>query len=114
MNCQIKKKKEIFSIRNGKVNIPANFGSEKECKCGEKENSAHIDECKILNNELPEFEYNDIYSENIEKIRKIYERFKENMKKRENSLVNENSNFHVTNGPLFSEHDVKKIVMDNK
>ena len=46
-------KQEVFSIRNGLVNIPANFGSEEECKCGEKENSAHIYECKIFRNESP-------------------------------------------------------------
>ena len=110
----IKEKQEIFSIRNGMVIIPANFGSEKECKCRAKENAAHIYEWKILNNEVSEFECNDIYLENIGKIRKIYERFKENMKKWENSLVNESRNFHVINGPLFSEHDVKKVVIDNK
>ena len=44
----------------------------------------------------------------------MYERFKENMKERENNLMNETRNFHVTNGPLFFEHVVKKIVMDNK
>ena len=31
-----------------------------------------------------------------------------------NNLMNETRNFHVTDGPLFSEHVVKKIVMDNK
>ena len=71
-------------------------------------------ECKIWNNEKPEIEFQNIYSENIGKIRIIYERFKENMIKWENSTMNETSYFHVTNGPLFSEHDVKKIVMDNK
>ena len=113
-NLSIEEKQEIFAIRNGMVNIPANYGSEKECKCGMKENTAHIYECKILNNERPKLEFRDIYSEQIGKIRIIFERFKENMIKRENYLMNETRNYHVTNGPLFSEHDVKKIVMDNK
>ena len=53
------------------VNIPANFGSEKECKCGLIENSAHIYECKILNNEQPKIKFQNIYSEHIGKIRII-------------------------------------------
>ena len=31
-----------------------------------------------------------------------------------NSLVNENKNFHMTNGPLYSEQDITMIDMDSK
>ena len=54
------------------MNIPANFGSEKECKCGIKENSAHIYECKSFNNERPKIEFHNIYEEHIGKIKVIY------------------------------------------
>ena len=71
-------------------------------------------ECKILSNERPKIEFHNIYEEHIGKIKVIYERFKQNMIKRENDSMNETRNFHVTNVPLFSQQAVKKIVMDNK
>ena len=58
-NLSIEEKQEIFAIRNGMVNIPANYGSEKECKCGMKENTAHIYDCKILNNDRPKLDFHE-------------------------------------------------------
>ena len=63
----INEKQEIFSIRNGMVNIPANYGTKSECICGKNENLAHIYECQQLNREQPKLEFEQIYSENIKK-----------------------------------------------
>ena len=118
----IREKQEIFSIRNGMVNIPDNFGTKSICVCGNFENTAHVYECQTLNKEKPKIEFAEIYSENIGKIKSINERFQKNMNQRENmnqgeninqrenmnhrkkqiKLKTTNENFHVTNGPLFA------------
>ena len=102
---KINEKQEIFSIRNKMVNIPANFGTINECICGTTENSAHIYDCQKLNKERPKIEYEQIYSENIWKIKSVYERFKRNMNEREKQMnwKMDNENLHETNGPLFSK-----------
>ena len=74
-NLTIKEKQEIFSIRNSMVN-----------------------ECKILNEEQPRVKYEEIYSENIGKIKILYERYKENMERREELKIEKS---HLTNGPPF-------------
>ena len=104
----ISEKQEIFSIRNGMVNIPSNFGTKNECECGKIENSAHIYECQKWNREQPKIEFEEIYSENIGRIRIIHERFQKNMNEREKQLNNpiKNENFHETNGPLFAVVDM--------
>ena len=60
------------------------------------------------NKEQPRIEYERIYSENIERIRIIYERFQKNMNERDKQMKKpiENENFHETNGPLFSVVDM--------
>ena len=70
-NLTIKEKQEIFSIRNSMVNIPTNFGLEEKCMCGKIESLSHIYECKILNEEKQIVKYEEIYSENIGKIKII-------------------------------------------
>ena len=104
----ISEKQEIFSIKNGMINIPSNYGTKNEFMCGKIKNSAHFYECQKLNKELPRIEYDQIYSENIGRIKVIYERFQKNIKEREKRMNEpiENENFHETNGPLFSVVDM--------
>ena len=84
----INEKQEIFSIRNGMINIPANYGTNSECICGNNENSAHIYECQKLNEEQPKIKFEQIFSENVGKIRIVYERFKKNMNERDKQMKN--------------------------
>ena len=83
---------EIFEIRNKmKRNIPANFSSsniEHKCLCGSRENMKHIYLCKKLNIEEPETDYDFIYSNNIKKVKQVFERYVINDNKRE-ELLNE-------------------------
>ena len=97
-------KQEIFSMRNRMTNIPANFRSNKEtnkCVCGQDEQMAHIYECKYLNKENITINYENIFEDNVEKMKMILQRFKQNMEKREN-IQNLKLKSHETSGPLFS------------
>ena len=71
------------------VNIPANFATINECICGNTENSAHIYDCQKLNKERPKIEYEQIYSENIGKIKSIWKiQEKYERKRKTNELKN--------------------------
>ena len=106
---------EIFEIRNKmKRNIPANFSSrniEHKCICGSQENMKHIYFCKKLNSEEPTLEYENIYSNNTEKVKIVYERFLENDKKREEIIADMKKDQNVetkngqTNLPMRSSCD---------
>ena len=63
----IREKQEIFSIRNGMVNIPDNFGTKSICVCGNFENTAHVYECQTLNKGKPK---NRIFRNLFRKYRK--------------------------------------------
>ena len=97
-------KQEIFAMRNRMTNISANFRSNKEtnkCVCGQTEQMAHIYECKYLNKEKITIKYENIFTDNVEKMKMILNRFKRNMEKREN-IKNLKSKSHETfTGPLF-------------
>ena len=75
------------------------------CYLGRNENLAHIYERQQLNKEQPKLEFEQTYSENVGKIRSVYERIKKNMNKRDNQMNlkigNQKENFHETIGPLF-------------
>ena len=45
----IDEQRNLFSIINKMVIIPANFGSESKCRCGDNEDMAHILNCQYLN-----------------------------------------------------------------
>ena len=71
--------------------IPAIYSSSEIkhfCFCGEEEDMEHVYTCKQLNSEEPITEYKNIYSENIDQISYVYKRFMENMKTREQILIN--------------------------
>ena len=100
----ISEKQEIFAMRNRMTNIPANFSSMKEtmkCVCGLTEQMAHIYECIYLNKEKITTQYENIFKENVENMKIILKRFKQNMEKRE-KIQKLKQEFHETfTGPLF-------------
>ena len=67
-------RKRIFSIRNKMINIPANFVSRgkntNKCICTQTEDMEHIYKCIILNEQTPEIKFEEIYGDNITKIKK--------------------------------------------
>ena len=85
--------RNVFDMRNNMTNIPLNFKSEKEntttCICGEKENMIHIYNCEKLNTEKPREKYENIFGNNVKKIRYVLQRFNENLKEREKFLKEE-------------------------
>ena len=86
----IEQQRNIFEIRNNMTNIPSNFTSEKDnantCICGKLENMKHIYYCEKLNKEIPTEKYDQIFGNNLNKMKYIVNRFRENMKQRENKL----------------------------
>jgi hypothetical protein len=79
-------KRKIFEARNKMTRIPANFFSRKtmvKCICSEQEDMSHVYLCKVLNSEKPVTQYEDIYSNNIENIKEVYQRFEKNINERE-------------------------------
>ena len=80
----ISDKQFIFSVRNNMTQIENNY-NEKEmndkCVCGELKTMKHLYSCKGLIKENEETPYEEIFGENVRKIRKIYEILKENLLK---------------------------------
>ena len=105
----IQDKGKLFEIRNKMVvNIPDNFSSKQKviykCKCGNIEDMKHVCMCQILNRENPSTEYEEIYSENIHSITKVYRRFQNNLNERERK-TNEDKEFShaiLASDPLYS------------
>ena len=89
----IEDQRNLFSMRNRMVDIPSNFVSseknESKCLCGEKENMRHIYSCKYLNSEEPDEAYENIFSENLRTQSKVFIRFENNLKTREEYLNKE-------------------------
>jgi hypothetical protein len=87
-------KRKIFEVRNKMTRIPANFSSRKtifKCVCGEQEDMSHVYSCTVLNSDKPVTQYEEIYSNNIEKIKEVYKRFENNINERE-QIMNKNEN----------------------
>ena len=82
LNIDIESQQYLFSIRNGMVNIPANYGSESQCICGEKEIMEHIYSCEKLNFEKEEVNFEKVYTGTQTEQIKILKRFRSNMEKR--------------------------------
>ena len=103
-NLTMIEKQEVFAMRTKMTNIPSNLKATKElnkCICDQPENMSHIYACEKLNSEKITTKYENIYGDNIENIKKVYERFRRNMKTRE-TLLKEKSHETFNIGPLFS------------
>ena len=74
-------KQKMFSLKNGMVQIPSNFGKpEEKCFCGERENMPHIYSCQMLNEKQPEIPFEKLNNGSISDQNRIYQRFENNMK----------------------------------
>ena len=84
----ISEKRYIFSIRNRMIKTENNFHGKMNkttCICGELEDMKHIYSCKIYNIENEdELYYENIFGDDLKKMKKIYEKFKTNFEKRGN------------------------------
>jgi hypothetical protein len=83
----IEEQRTCFGMRNGMIDIPANFSTKKEnkakCICKEKEDMRHIYNCEFLNSDKPAEKYERIFSDNISEQKSVLKRFEQNMEIRE-------------------------------
>ena len=80
-NLTIPEKRNLFSIRNRMVFIPANYPMKSRdinCFCGLKENMNHIYSCKYSNKKEEILPFEKIYQGNIKQQVKVFKRFVEN------------------------------------
>ena len=84
---EIDEQRYVFRIRNKMVDIPSCFtATEKnksKCHCQQTEDIEHIYKCKYLNKNDPDEPFRNIFSEDLIEQKKVFARFKENMKIRE-------------------------------
>ena len=104
-DLSISEQRYIFSIRNRMIKIENNYRGTKNkiiCFCGEFEDMNHIYDCKMFNIKNEErLPYENIFGEDLKKMKIIYERFRKNFEKREN----EKSSPRILNvDPLYSNH----------
>ena len=103
----ITEKRQIFSIRNRMVNIENNFRGKhirKTCLCGNIEDMNHIYTCKLYNQEKEMIEYEEIFGEDLRSMRKRFNRFQNNLEKREQNLkLNDNPGIPGRVGPLYND-----------
>ena len=110
-------KRDIFAMRNSMINIPANFSSHtnkfKCFGCQSDENMKHIYTCYELNSEKPESDYENVYTNDINKVHTVYKRFDENMKKRENLMKELENEEKMVSHVIQSRDPLYSIVYSN-
>ena len=90
----ISEQRYVFSIRNRMVkienNFPGNMNDKSTCLCGQIEDMKHIYSCKIYNteNENEDENFEKIFENDVRKVKKIYEKFKKILEKREQEEKN--------------------------
>ena len=79
----------IFSMRNRMISLPSNFSSNvTHCiSCNDVENMQHIYSCKKWNIIEEEISYVIVFTDQIRKYKKVYERFKNNHENREKYIM---------------------------
>ena len=84
VKMDIDEKRRIFSIKNGMVPIPYNFGkSNEKCICGmDIENMPHIYSCEKLNERKPVLPFEKVNNVSYSEQLKNFQRFEQNMSKR--------------------------------
>ena len=74
-------------MRNKMVDIPSTFTAREKikskCHCEQTEDIEHLYNCTYLNNTEPDTHFRNIFTENLIEQKKVFVRFKENMKIRE-------------------------------
>ena len=117
MGLTIDEQRILFLIRNKMVNIPANFGRESKCQCGDYEDMVHILNCTYLNKEevKEHLIFEQIYSGSLTQQIEILKKFQQNFEERKIQMdeyekemskqneKDENSHHVIPNrDPLFS------------
>ena len=83
------KKRKLFAIRNGMIDLPSNFPQTKtkniqeKCICGQTENMVHIYVCEILSEKENEEQFEHIFVVSIEQQLKVFKNLEKNLEKRE-------------------------------
>ena len=84
---EIDAQRYVFGMRNKMVDIPSSFTAKEQnksqCHCNQTEDIEHIYNCKYLNSTEPDTHFRNIFSENLIEQKKVFIRFTENMKIRE-------------------------------
>ena len=109
-NLTIEDKHYIFAIRNRMIQIPTNFPSKYENKnencliCGKKEIMEHLYSCKWdqKNNET---KYENIFGDNVKKVKKVYNQFRQKYENREKHINMINHPRDPNSDPLFSLYE---------
>ena len=99
----ISEKRRLFAVKNRMIEIPSNFPKSKiksDCSCGQEEDMTHIYNCEILNSEKPNLKYDRIFNGSICEQIEVFNRFEENMKKREN-ILNEKRTISPSDPPVI-------------
>ena len=78
----IENQQYLFAIRNRMINIPANFGGESKCICGQKEENSHVYTCRKINAEKENIKFEKVYNGTLIEQFEISKRFRNNMEKR--------------------------------
>ena len=105
-NLTIKDKRYIFAIRNRMIQIPDNFPLKnrnlvENCIiCGEKENMQHLYSCK-WDQENEKYEYENIFGNNLRKMKNVYLSFKSKYENWENHKNMKNHPCDPICDPLF-------------
>ena len=100
-NLTISQKRDIFEVRNRMLPIPQNFPAEDKCdkcvKCEQTEDMLHIYYSECWNNEVLNIPYENIYSENISHIKKVFLQIKVNFERRNKFITEKDTNIDVEN-----------------
>ena len=80
----IEDQRYLFAIRNKMINIPSNFGKTVKCICEEIESMSHIYECSKMSKEEKTINFEKIYNGKLREKVIVLEKFRNNMKIREN------------------------------
>ena len=110
-NISIDDRRKIFEIRNRMLPIAINFPNNQNkgnttCWCGEMEDTEHIYLCKYWTEQSEQYSFNNIYTDNMPKLVKVFCQFKDNYKKRK-EFIEEIETPHAIpiRDPLYSVKD---------
>ena len=95
-NLNISQKRDIFEVRNRMLPIPHNFPSQEKydncVKCEHTEDMLHIYDSECWRIEVMNIPYENIYSENIIHLKKVFLQFKVNFERRKMFIIEKERN----------------------
>jgi hypothetical protein len=100
-NLTISQKRDIFEVRNRMLPIPNNFPSkdkyDKCVKCEHTEDMLHIYYSECWRIEVMNIPYENIYSENITHLKKVFLKFEVNFERRKKFIIEQERNKYNEN-----------------